>query len=139
MTRTYLSLIVLSLLFFVPLTATGETPFTPDCEGAQEKMEQARHIRTPFDRKREETQEQVRHMYQELFICHSTNIVTKKQERHCLQLEEDAPKQFQTMIQLVTASHQASLQLKRLTLHVKQICPTPATTPLTHISQLAIR
>ena len=139
MTRTYLSLIVLSLLFFVPLTATGETPFTADCEGAQEKMEQARHMRTPLDLKRAETQERVRHMYQELLICHSTDILAKTHVSHCQQLAKEAPQQFQAMIKLVTASHQASRQLETLATHVRKFCPALATTPLTHISQLAIR
>ncbi|TFG61765.1 MAG: hypothetical protein E4H32_06945 [Nitrospirales bacterium] len=106
---------------------------------AQTNMEQARQMSMPLDREREVTKERVRHMYQELFMCHSTNIVSKKQGLHCQQLEAEAPKQFQAMIQLVTASHQGSTQLMTLAKQVQKLCPTPPTTPLTHLSQLAIR
>jgi hypothetical protein len=129
MARTYLPLIVLSLLFFTPLTASAEAPSTSDCKIAQTNMEQARHMSMPLDREREITKERVRHMYQELFMCHSTNIVSKKQRLHCQQLEEEAPGQFQTMIQLVTASHQGSTQLRTLAKQVQKLCPTPPATP----------
>jgi hypothetical protein len=68
-------------------------------------------------------------MYQELFMCHSSTIVSKKQGLHCQQLEAEAPKQFQTMIQLVTASYQGANHLRTLAKHVKKLCPTPTTTP----------
>ena len=139
MTRTSLSSIVLSLLFFIPLTAGAKTPSTPDCEIAQTNMEQARHMSIPLDREREVTKDRVRHLYQELFMCHSTTIASKKQELHCQQLAEEAPKQFQAMIQLVTASHQGANQLRTLAEQVQKLCPAPTTTPLTHITQLAIR
>ena len=139
MTRTSLSLMVLNLLFFIPLTASAKTPSTSDCEMAQTTMEQARHMSMPLDREQEVTKERVHHMYQELFMCHSTTIVSKKQELHCLELETEAPRQFQTMIQLITASHQNANQLRTLTKQVENLCPTPTTTPLTHITQLAIQ
>jgi hypothetical protein len=139
MTRTSLSLIVLNLLFFIPLTASAETPSTSDCERAQTHMEQARHMNMPLDREQEVTKERVRHMYQELFMCHSTTIVSKKQGLHCQLLEAEAPRQFQAMIQLVAASHQSANQLRTLAKQVQKLCPAPTTTPLTHITQLAIR
>ncbi len=139
MTRTSLSLMVLNLLFFLPLTASAETSSISDCKMAQTNMEQARHMSMPLDREQEVTKERVRHMYQELFICHSTDMVSKKQGLHCQQLETEAPKQFQAMIQLVTATHQGANQLRTLAKQVQKLCPAPATTPLTHITQLAIR
>jgi hypothetical protein len=139
MRRTSLSLIVLNLLFFIPLTASTETPSTSDCERAQTHMEQARHMNMPLDHEQEVTKERIRHMYQELFMCHSTTIVSKKQGLHCQLLEAEAPRQFQAMIQLVTASHQSANQLRTLAKQVQELCPAPTTTPLTHITQLAIR
>ena len=139
MTRTYLSLMVLSVLFFTPLTASAKTPSTPDCERAQTHMEQARHMSMPLDREQEVTKERVRHMYQELFMCHSTTIVSKKQGLHCQQLEAEAPRQFQAMIQLVTATHQGANQLRTLAKQVQKLCPAPTTAPLTYITKLAIR
>jgi hypothetical protein len=139
MARTSLSLIVLSLLFFTPLTASAETSSTSDCEIARTHMEQARHMSMPLDREQEVTKERVRHMYQELFMCHSTNIVSKKQGLHCQQLEAEAPRQFQTMIQLITASHQSANQLRTFAKQVQKLCPAPTTMPLTHITQLAIQ
>ena len=139
MARTSLSLIVLSLLFFTPLTASAETPSTSDCEIARTHMEQARHMSMPLDREQEVTQKRVRHMYQELFMCHSTNIVSKKQELHCQQLEAEAPRQFQAMIQLVTASYKSANQLRTFAKQVQKLCPAPTTMPLTHITQLAIQ
>ncbi len=139
MTRTSLSLMVLSLLFFTPLTASAKTPSTSDCERAQTHMEQARHMSMPLDREQEVTKKRVRHMYQELFICHSTTLVSDKQGLHCQQLEAEAPRQFQAMIQLVTASHQSANQLRTLATQIQKLCPAPITTPLTHITQLAIQ
>jgi hypothetical protein len=68
-------------------------------------------------------------MYQELFMCHSSTIVSKKQGLHCQQLEAEAPKQFQTMIQLVTASYQGANHLRMLAKHAQKLCPTPTRTP----------
>lgn len=139
MTRPCLPLIVLSFLFFIPPTATAKTLSTPDCEMAQTNMEQAHHMSIPLDHEREVTKDRVRHIYQELFMCHSTDMVSKKQGLHCQHLETEAPKQFQAMIQLVTASHQSSNQLRTLAKQIQKLCPTPTTMSLTHLSQLAIR
>ncbi len=139
MTRTYFSVAFISLMCLTPLNASAAPSSSVDCKEAQGKMEQARDRHIPINLKREATQERVRQMYQELFICHSTNIVSKKQELHCQQLEEEATNQFQAMIQLVTASHHASRQVETLTKHVQTSCSHAPAPPLTHISQLTIR
>ena len=139
MTRTYLSLMIFSGLFFIPLTASAETPSTSDCERAQTNMEQARHKNMPIVRERKVTKDRVRHIYQELFMCHSTTMASKKQELYCQQLEAEAPKQFQAMIQLVTASHQSSKQLRTLASQVQKLCPAAPTTSLTPFTHLTVQ
>ncbi len=126
MTRTSLSLIFLSLICLLPLTASAEQPVSTDCEVAQEKMKQAQDTRAPLERQREDTQKRVRHIYESLFICHSTTLLSKQHQLHCRQLEQEAPKQFQTMIRLVTASHKASLHINALTKQAEQACVIPS-------------
>ncbi len=140
MKLTGLSLIVLSVMFLAPLTASAETSTTTDCKNARGEKKQARSVHGSFELQREQTKKRVRHIYQELFICHSNDLRNSDQLLHCQQLAQEAPKQFQTMIKLITASHQASLELKSLDKQVQQLCSSPSTpTSLTRISQLAIR
>ncbi len=138
MTRAGFSLIFLSLICLLPLTASAEKLSSTDCEIAQGKMMQAHNTRVPLELQREQTQERVRHIYENLFICHSTALLSKKHQLHCQQLEREAPKQFQTMIKLVTASHEASRQIHTLTKQVQKVCPAPsAKASFTHISRLS--
>ena len=135
---TGLSLIVLSVMFLAPLTASAETSTTPDCKNARGEIKQARSVHGSFELQREQTQERVRHMYQELFACHSSELLNTQQLLYCNHLAQESPKQFQSMIQLVTATHEASLELKALEKQVQKHCPSPSTpTSLTRISQLA--
>ena len=138
MARTSFSLIFLSLICLLPLTASAEKLSSTDCEVAQGKMKQAYNNRVPIELQREHTQERVRHIYENLFICHSTDLLSKKHQLHCQQLEQEAPKQFQTMIKLVTASHEASRQIHTLTQQVQKVCPaSSAKASFTHISRLS--
>lgn len=137
---TGLSLIVLSVMFLAPLTASAETSTTTDCKNARGEIKQARSVHGSFELQREKTKKRVRHIYQELFICHSNDLRNSDQLLHCQQLAKEAPIQFQSMIQLVTASHEASRELKALDKQVQKLCSSPSTpTALTRISQLAIR
>ncbi len=140
MKRTSLTLIFTSFIFIVPFIVSAETSPLSNCEAAQGKMKQTQNTRVPLELQREQTKNRVRTIYQDLLICRSTGLLTEKQRLNCQQLEQEAPKQFQTMLKLVTASHQASLELKTLTKQVKRLCATPSTTAsLTHISQLALQ
>ncbi len=130
--------IILIFGWLTPLGVLAETT-APTCQTARDKLEQAQNLLRPLELEQDKTQKRVRQIYQTLLLCHSTNMITPTQTTQCQQLEQEAPQQFQHMIQLVKASHQASLELETQATQVKQACPAPAAAPITHISQLAIR
>ena len=136
MISTFLSFAVFIVWFIVPLTVLAETPASPNCEMAKTEQEKAKNMSILLEHQQKDMQKQVQRLYQNLFICHTADSLSQSQEDVCPRLATEAQKQFQTMIQLITSSHQMTLQLTRLTIQAQKICPFSHSSSNTQISQL---
>ena len=68
----------------------------------------------------------VRTIYQALFACQTDATLTLAQQEHCIQLQEEGPKQFRTMVEAITFSHQISQELDHQTRQAQITCPAIA-------------
>jgi hypothetical protein len=94
--------------------------------------------------RRQQIQQHVRTIYQELFACQTGTSLTQAQQKNCRHLQDEGPKQFQAMVKAITLSHQTSRQLVHQTRQAQITCPAiaaedtfPKTTSLSPLQEIA--
>ena len=107
----------------LPISVMAE-PETLPCTDARLQIEQTHILLRPLQQRQQQLQQDVRATYQQLFACKAGTTLSIAQQQYCSHLQEEGPKQFQTMIEVITLSHQTSQQLAHQTRHVQLICPT---------------
>jgi len=134
--------IALGTVLLSPLAVIAE-PKDQACETARSQIEQTRNTLRPLEQHQQHLQQHVRAIYQKLFACQTGTGLSLAQQKHCTQLLEEGPKQFQAMVEAITLSHETSQQLAHQTRHVQLACPTiaentfPKTTSLPHLKKFA--
>ena len=117
--------IALITVLLSPLAVTAE-PTDQSCETTQRQIDQTQHTLLPLKKQQQQIQQHVRIIYQELLACKSGTALSLKQQKHCTRLQEEAPKQFQAMINIITLTHQASQRLSTQTRQDTISCPAIA-------------
>jgi len=110
----------LAIVLLNPITVMAE-PTGTSCEFARTQIEDTRNILHPLEQQQQQVQQYVRTIYQELLACKSGTALSLKQQ-HCTLLQEEGPKQFQAMINIITLTHQTSQQLARQTRQFQLAC-----------------
>lgn len=140
---TYLLPLTFVSALLIPFTVMAE-PTGSSCELARSQMEYTRSTFLPLEQRRQQIQQHVRTIYQELFACKSGTSLTQAQQEYCSHLQDEGPKQFQAMVKAITLSHQTSQQLVHQTRQAQLACPAiaaedtfPKTTRLSSLQEIA--
>jgi len=119
----------LVLIVLTPLTVLAE-PGISSCPDVSLQIEQTQRTLRPLEQRQQQLQQQVRAIYQELFACQTGSSLALAQQRHCTQLQEEGPKQFQAMVAAITLHHRTSQQLAHQIHHMPLACPANTTDTL---------
>lgn len=122
---TYLLPLTFLWALLIPLTVMAD-PQTLSCTDARLQIEQTQNTLQPLEQQQQQLQQHVRTIYQALFACLTDATLTLAQQEHCIQLQEEGPKQFRTMVEAITLSHQTSQKLARQTRQFQLACPANA-------------
>jgi uncharacterized protein YpbB len=121
----YLLLPTFVSALMIPTTVMAESA-TLSCQAVSTQIEHTRSVLLPLEQRRQQIQQHVRTIYQELFACQTGISLTQAQQENCRHLQDEGPKQFQAMVKAITLSHQTSQQLARQTRQAKITCPAIA-------------
>jgi len=121
----YLRPFIIVLAFWSPLPVIAGQK-NPSCTDARIQIEKTHNALRSLKHQQQQLQQHVRTIYQELFACRTGAELSFAQQQRCTQLQEEGPKQFQAMIEVITRSHQNSQQLAHQTRQVQLACPAIA-------------
>jgi hypothetical protein len=124
--------------FLIPHTVMAE-PGTPVCPDVRRQIEGTRQTLSLLEQHQQQLQQQVRAIYHELFACQTGSGLSLAQQHHCTQLQEEGPKQFQSMVEAITLHHRTSQQLAHQTRQAQLTCPTSAEGTFPKITQLPLQ
>ncbi len=107
---TAILFLTVSTTFFLPSSSRADSQ-TLSCSNVRLEIEQTQRLLRPLEQRQQAIQQNVRTIYQKLFVCQSGRETTFVEQQQCTQLQEEGPTQFQAMVEITTRKHQAFQKL----------------------------
>jgi len=140
---TYLLPLTFLWALLIPLTVMAD-PETLSCTDVRLQIEKTQKTLRPLEQHQQQLQQHLRAIYQELFVCQTGTSLTQAQQEYCRHLQDEGPKQFQAMVEVITLRHQTFQQLAHQSHQAQITCPAiaaedtlPKTTSLSPLQEIA--